>query len=90
MSSANVLLEPTGSSRQWKAKLSDYGSANLQENIKTANPGAPVYSAPEAETPSQHSPAMDIYNLGILMCEMATGKFPASVPHEKEAHDHKH
>ena len=85
VSSANVLLEPTGSSRQWKAKLSDYGSANLQENIKTANPGSPVYSAPEAKNPDHHSPAMDIYSLGILMCEMATGEFPASVSHKKEA-----
>ena len=28
VSSANVLLEPSGSSR-WKGKLSDYGSANI-------------------------------------------------------------
>ena len=85
ISSANVLLEPTGFSRSWKAKVSDYGSANLLDNIRTANPGAPVYSAPEAQYPSQHSPAMDVYSLAILMVEMATGEFPSNVSHEREA-----
>ena len=84
VSSANVLLEPSVQGK-WKAKLSDYGSANLQENVRTAGPGNPVYSAPEATTPKLHSPAMDIYSLGILLVEMATGQFPSSVSFEREA-----
>ena len=84
VSSANVLLEPSGRGK-WKAKLSDYGSANLQENVHTAGPGNPVYSAPEATTPKLHSPAMDIYSVGILLVEMATGQFPSSVSFEREA-----
>ena len=84
VSSANVLLEPSARGK-WKAKLSDYGSANLQENVHTAGPGNPVYSAPEATTPKLHSPAMDIYSVGILLVEMATGKFPSSVSFEREA-----
>ena len=84
VSSANVLLEPSVQGK-WKAKLSDYGSANLQENAHTAGPGSPVYSAPEATTPKLHSPAMDIYSVGILLVEMATGQFPSSVSFEKEA-----
>ena len=84
VSSANVLLEPSVQGK-WKAKLSDYGSANLQENVHTAGPGSPVYSAPEATTPKLHSPAMDIYSLGILLVEMATGQFPSSVSFEREA-----
>ena len=84
VSSANVLLEPSARSK-WKAKLSDYGSANLQENVHTAGPGSPVYSAPEATTPKLHSPAMDIYSVGILLVEMATGQFPSSVSHGRDA-----
>ena len=84
VSSANVLLEPSVQGK-WKAKLSDYGSANLQENVHTAGPGSPVYSAPEATTPKLHSPAMDIYSVGILLVEMATGQFPSSVSFEREA-----
>ena len=84
VSSANVLLEPSAWGK-WKAKLSDYGSANLQEKVHTEGPGSPVYSAPEAKTPELHSPAMDIYSIGILLVEMATGQFPSSVSFEREA-----
>ena len=84
VSSANVLLEPLDRC-QYKAKLSDYGSVNLQENIRTANPGSPVYSAPEADTPSRHSPAMDIFSFAILLVEMTIRRFPSDTPHEREA-----
>ena len=83
VSSANVLLEPSAGIT-WKGKLSDYGSVNLMDNISTSNPGSPVYSAPEASTPSLHSAAMDIYSFGILLTEMATGQFPSPVAHERE------
>jgi len=32
---------------QWRAKLSDLGSAKLAIKVKTTGPGAPVYAAPE-------------------------------------------
>ena len=83
VSSANVLLEPSAGNN-WKGKLSDYGSVNLMDNINTSNPGSPVYSAPEASTPSLHSAAMDIYSFGILLTEMATDQFPSTVAHERE------
>ena len=76
-------LEPSAGNN-WKGKLSDYGSANLMDNISTSNPGSPVYSAPEASTPSLHSAAMDIYSFGILLTEMATRLFPSTVAHERE------
>ena len=46
VSSANVLLEsrPRG---QWRAKLSDFGSAKLAREATTTGPGTAVYSAPE-------------------------------------------
>ena len=84
VSSANVLLQSLANS-QWKAKLSDYGSVNLQDHIKTANPGSPVYSAPESNTPALHSPSMDIFSFGILLVEMATRRFPSSTVYEREA-----
>ena len=76
VSSANVLLEYKSRNR-WKAKLSDYGSVNLLNQLQTENPGNPVYSAPEANNPSQQSPKMDIYSFGALLVEMLTGVLPA-------------
>ena len=71
VSSPNVLLEPSADG-SWKAKLSDYGSANLVQQISTRSvaPGNPVYSAPEAQVPDHHSPAMDVYSYGVLLTEM--------------------
>ena len=71
VSSPNVLLEPSGSG-QWKGKLSDYGSANLAQNISSTSvgPGNPFYSAPEAQFPDNHSPAMDVYSFGVLLVEL--------------------
>ena len=53
ISSANVLLWKQG--KEWRAKLSDYGSANLMQESKTACPGASIYAAPEARTSTQQS-----------------------------------
>lgn len=41
--SANVLLWRQGF--QWRAKVSDFGSANFVNSIKTKAPGNPFYSA---------------------------------------------
>ena len=54
ISSANVLLWKPG--KEWRAKLSDYGSANLMKECKTVCPGATFYAAPEARTSTQQSP----------------------------------
>ena len=53
ISSANVLLWRRD--EQWKAKLSDYGSANFLRQVMTVNAGAVIYSAPEASTSKQSS-----------------------------------
>ena len=75
ISSANVLLEP-GPNNSWKAKVSDYGSVNLQRQLRTIGPGSPVYAAPEANTTDQQSPKMDIFSFGVLLIEMCTARFP--------------
>ena len=81
VSSANVLLQPMVSG--WRAKVSDYGSANLQPLIgRTTNPGNPVYSAPEAGNPREHSPAMDVFSYGVLLIEMISRRIP--LPGERE------
>ena len=75
VSSANVLLEPQPND-SWKAKVSDYGSVNLLENLRTVGPGSPVYAAPEANIPPLQSPKMDIFSFGVLLVEMCTARFP--------------
>ena len=77
VSSANVLLNPSPDDG-WLAKLSDYGSANFTRQVRTAGPGNPAYAAPEASNPRQQTPKMDVYSLGVLLIEMASGQFPDS------------
>ncbi|XP_041379043.1 seven transmembrane domain-containing tyrosine-protein kinase 1-like [Gigantopelta aegis] len=79
VSSPNVLLEPCGSGI-WKGKLSDYGSANVVQSISANSvvPGNPFYSAPEAQFPEQHSPAMDVFSFGVLLMEMILRQPPTS------------
>ena len=74
ISSGNVLLElfPNG----WRAKVSDYGSANFMNAVTTARPGSPAYAAPESGLPSWHTPKMDIFSYGVLLVEMCLRRLP--------------
>ena len=81
ISSGNVLLEPLSSG--WRAKVSDYGSANFMNADATAGPGCPLYAAPEAGYPDQHSPKMDTYSYGVLLIEMCLRQL--SSPGQREA-----
>ena len=83
ISSANVLLEPLPNG--WRAKISDYGSANFMNTVATAAPGSPVYAAPEACYPDQHSPKMDTFSYGVLLIEMCVQELPESSPVQREA-----
>ena len=73
VSSANVLLE-VKRENEWKAKLSDFGSANLSRLSETPGPGAVPYTAPEV--PREQTTKMDVYSYGILLCELLTNQFP--------------
>ena len=75
ISSANVLLEPLPN-HLWRAKVTDYGSVNLQNQLTTKSPGNPVYSAPESCDPSMQTTKMDIFSFGVLLVEMCTAQFP--------------
>ena len=75
ISSANVLLEPLPN-HLWRAKVTDYGSVNLQNQLTTKNPGNPVYSAPESCDPSMQTTKMDIFSFGVLLVEICTVQFP--------------
>ena len=83
ISSSNVLLEPLSSG--WRAKVSDYGSANFMNLVSTTvGPGNPFYAAPEASSPHQHSPKMDTYSFGVLLIEMSLRELPESRPECRE------
>ena len=77
VSSANVLLEAKPNN-QWKAKLSDFGSAKLAMEAKTTGPGAAVYAAPEVrqEMGIHQTAKVDVYSYGILLCEVTMEQFP--------------
>ena len=79
VSSANVLLNPLPNNK-WHPKLSDFGSTNFMRVSKTVAAGNPIYAAPEALTPQEHSPAMDVFSFGVLMYEMCSRKFPVEQP----------
>ena len=59
ISSANVLLWRRD--KQWRAKVADYGTANFMRQCRTINPGAVIYSAPEALSSEQSPKVRYIY-----------------------------
>jgi len=83
VSTPNVLLLAVANN-MWKAKLSDFGSANLVRYATTPGEGAIIYTAPEAfpqpptsPTPPPHqTPKIDVYSYGVLLCEVVTQEFP--------------
>ena len=89
ISSANVLLEP-GPNKSWRAKVSDYGSVNLLERLRTAAPGNPTYAAPEAGNMTLQSPKMDIFSFGVLLVEMCSAQFPEVADRERLIHSIQH
>ena len=83
VSAPNVLLEalPSG---MWRAKVSDFGSANLAKLAKTMGEGAIIYTAPETfprrlstrSHPPPQTTKIDVYSYGVLLCEVIMSQFP--------------
>ena len=81
VSAPNVLLQQTHPG-VWRAKLSDFGSANLAKHCKTPAPGAILYSAPETfpniKPPPKQTTKIDVYSYGYMLLEAITKEMPCS------------
>ena len=89
VSSPNILLKKLPN-HFYRAKVSDFGSANLARQSITAGAGAIIYTAPEmfpqedvmAEPPEQ-TVKVDVYSFGIVMLEVVCREMP--VPEKRRA-----
>ena len=68
----NILLDAEGT-----ARLTDFGISKIVERVtqSVTAAGTPPYLAPEYSRGRLHA-CSDIYSLGIVLYEMATGRFP--------------
>ena len=82
VSAPNILLKKLPN-RFYRAKVSDFGSANLARQSTTAGAGAIIYTAPEmfpqedlmAEPPEQ-TVKVDVFSFGIVMLEVVCREMP--------------
>ena len=84
VSAPNILLESLPG-EMWRAKLSDFGSANFLKRAKTLGVGAIVYTAPEMfprEGPSAPMPhpttKCDVFSYGVVVVEVITKTMPTT------------
>lgn len=68
---ANVMIDGRG-----KARLTDFGIAGLEEELKKGGviAGTPAYMSPEQITGKEITTRSDIYSLGLVLYELFTGK----------------
>ena len=76
---SNVLLTSTPvPARPYRAKLADFGIAHLLDATRVTTPGLTVgtaaYIAPELLDGADPAPPSDIYALGLVLIEAATGR----------------
>lgn len=67
------------------AKLTDFGSSRRLEDVWvwTKRHGTEAYMAPEVALEGKRAKDVsDIYSIGVLLYEMATGRLPYSSPHQ--------
>ena len=84
VSAPNVLLESLhGTGAVWRAKLSDFGSANYLRQAKSYGVGALPYTAPEMFPPPDPQAPMprpttkcDVFSYGMLIVEVVTKTMP--------------
>ena len=70
---ANIMLDGRG-----RARITDFGLAGLASEMKgeDARAGTPAYMSPEQFSGGEVTPKSDLYSLGLVMCEIFTGKKP--------------
>jgi len=73
---SNILLDA-----RWHAKVADFGISKLLTDVLTASYhegliGTPAYVAPEILAGEPVDPRADLYSLGCMLYEMATGELP--------------
>ena len=77
----NILIEQaTG-----RAKIADFGASRRLEDVWvwTKRHGTEAYMAPEVALDGKRGRNVsDIYSIGVLLYEMATGRLPYSSPHQ--------
>ena len=78
----NIFICPRGAEKDF-VKLLDFGIAKLSDpegfELATANGvvlGTPTHMAPEQALGKELTPAIDIYALGVILYQMATGLLP--------------
>ena len=85
VSAPNILLKslPGGS---YRAKLSDFGSANLIRQCHTTGAGAIIYCAPEmfptedvTAAPQPQTTKVDVFSFGILLLEAVCREMPTQL-----------
>ena len=83
LSSNNVLMMKCGGGKECIAKISDFGMSvfyDARRDQLTACPGTAVYMPPEAIPPGESSTGykkMDSFQMGVLMLQIVTKKYPA-------------
>ena len=82
VSAPNVLLKKLPN-QSFKAKVSDFGSANLAKQSKTAGAGAIIYTAPEmfpqediTVDPPKQTIKVDVFSYGIVLLEVVCEELP--------------
>ena len=82
VSAPNILLKKLPN-HFYRAKVSDFGSANLARQSTTAGAGAIIYTAPEMfpqedvmADPPEQTVKVDIYSFGIVMLEVVSQEMP--------------
>ncbi len=82
VSAPNVLLQRLPN-HMFRAKVSDFGSANLASQSRTAGAGAIIYTAPEmfpqediSVAPPKQTVKVDVYSYGIVLLEVVCREMP--------------
>jgi serine/threonine-protein kinase len=68
---ANIMLDGRGDVR-----ITDFGIAGVAAQIRDVGSGTPDDMSPEQLAGKEVTPRSDIYALGIVLCELLTGKRP--------------